>query len=175
MNFDQKRKCPLSNARGGGGRFGKRPDFSRDFFWLPERWDFFREFVRNFWQKKVKYAIKTVIYKSWDWVKFPTFTEIFFGGSPYPRSSEVSKTSGSAASELELSISTLEILVKVCDCQIIQLITNTVLLLQKINVSKITFPCHLPKKVSLDFSLWLMCAPFLCQEPVQLVPASGLG
>ena len=116
-----------------------------------------------------------ILKKSWDWVKFPTFTEIFFGGSPYPRSSEVSKTSGSAASELELSISTLEILVKVCDCQIIQLITNTVLLLQKINVSKITFPCHLPKKVSLDFSLWLMCAPFLCQEPVQLVPASGLG
>ena len=34
LNFDQKRKCPLSNARWGGrgGRFGKRPDFSREIF-----------------------------------------------------------------------------------------------------------------------------------------------
>ena len=130
---------------------------------------------QHLWAVPRQIKFWSILKKSWDWVKFPTFTEIFFGGSPYPRSSEVSKTSGSAASELELSISTLEILVKVCDCQIIQLITNTVLLLQKINVSKITFPCHLPKRVSLDFSLWLMCAPFLCQEPVQLVPASGLG
>ena len=35
---------------------------------LPERWDFFREFFGNFRQKGVKYAIKTVICKSWDWV-----------------------------------------------------------------------------------------------------------
>ena len=39
---------------------------------LPERWDFFREFVGKFWQKMVKYAIKTVIYKSWDWVRPPS-------------------------------------------------------------------------------------------------------
>ena len=38
---------------------------------LPKGWDFFREFFRNFRQKRVKYAIKTVIYKSWDWVRPP--------------------------------------------------------------------------------------------------------
>ena len=38
---------------------------------LPERWDFFREFFGNFRQKRVKYAIKTVICKSWDWVRPP--------------------------------------------------------------------------------------------------------
>ena len=27
---------------------------------LPERWDFFREFVENFRQNRVKYALKTV-------------------------------------------------------------------------------------------------------------------
>ena len=47
---------------------------------LPERWDFFREFVGNFRQKRVKYAIKTVIYKSW--AKFPTVTENLFWGLP---------------------------------------------------------------------------------------------
>ena len=36
---------------------------------LPKRWDFFREFVENFRQNRVKYALKTVIYKSWDWVR----------------------------------------------------------------------------------------------------------
>ena len=36
---------------------------------LPERWDFFREFFGNFRRKRVKYAIKTVLYKSWDWVR----------------------------------------------------------------------------------------------------------
>ena len=39
---------------------------------LPERWDFFREFFGNFRQKRVKYAIKTVLYKSWDWVRPPS-------------------------------------------------------------------------------------------------------
>ena len=38
---------------------------------LPERWDFFREFFGNFRRKRVKYAIKTVLYKSWDWVRPP--------------------------------------------------------------------------------------------------------
>ena len=57
---------------------------------LPERWDFFRKFVGNFWQKKVKYAIKTVIYKSWDWVRppppllgqIPNFNRKFVLGAP---------------------------------------------------------------------------------------------
>ena len=65
---------------------------------LLERWDFFREFFGNFRQKRVKYAIKTVIYKSWDWVRPPPpplgpnsqlFPKICFGGSPYVESGEV--------------------------------------------------------------------------------------
>ena len=35
---------------------------------LLESWDFYCEFTR---QKGVKYAIKTVIYKSWDWFRPP--------------------------------------------------------------------------------------------------------
>ena len=38
---------------------------------LPESWDFYLEFTGNFRQKGVKYAIKTVIYKSWDWFRPP--------------------------------------------------------------------------------------------------------
>ena len=56
---------------------------------LPVRWDFSVIFFGNFRQKRVKYAIKTVIYKSWDWVrppppwaKFPTFTENLFWKLP---------------------------------------------------------------------------------------------
>ena len=56
---------------------------------LPERWDFFREFVGNFRQNRVKYAFKTVIYKSWDWVRprllgpnSQLLPKICFGGSP---------------------------------------------------------------------------------------------
>ena len=57
---------------------------------LPECWNFFREFVENFRQNRVKYALKTVIYKSWDWVrpspppwdKIPTFTENLFWRLP---------------------------------------------------------------------------------------------
>ena len=56
----------------------------------PVRWDFFREFFGYFRQKRVKYAIKTVIYKSWDWVRPPPLLgpnsqllpKICFGGSP---------------------------------------------------------------------------------------------
>ena len=55
--------------------FGKSWDFGPTSLTppppLPERWDFFREFFGNFRQKRVKYAIKTVICKSWDWVRPP--------------------------------------------------------------------------------------------------------
>ena len=53
--------------------FGKSWDFGPTGLTppLPERWDFFRGFFGNFRQKRVKYAIKTVLYKSWDWVRPP--------------------------------------------------------------------------------------------------------
>ena len=38
---------------------------------LSERWDFSREFVEIFRQKRGKFAIKTVINKSWVWVRPP--------------------------------------------------------------------------------------------------------
>ena len=71
--------------------FGKSWEFGpTDLTPLPERWDFFRKFVGNFWQKRVKYAIKTVIYKSWDWVRppppllgqIPNFYRKFVLGAP---------------------------------------------------------------------------------------------
>ena len=49
--------------------------------------DLFCEFFGNFGQKRVKYAIKSVIYKSW--AKFPTFTENLFGKLPLPDGTKV--------------------------------------------------------------------------------------
>ena len=45
--------------------FGKSWEFGPTGLTLPKRWDFFREFFGNFRQKRVKYDIKTVLYKSW--------------------------------------------------------------------------------------------------------------
>ena len=62
--------------------FGKSWDFGPTGLTppLPER-----GFFGNLRHKRVKYAIKTVLYKSWDWVrppppwdKIPTFTENLF-------------------------------------------------------------------------------------------------